>query len=215
MGKSQKGRSIRAENVFINCPYDGEYLETLRSILFTVRVFGFKPRMALESSDSGSARFFRIVNLIKQCPYAIHDLSRIQMTRPGEFSRMNMPFELGLDIGCRVFGATKWSRKKCLVLEREAHSIKAALSDLAGFDARSHEGDAEKAVREVRNWLVQEANASGPSGTKVWYDFNDFMSDVTTQLRAQYFVAEDIEAMPLSELLRHMATWIASSEGSY
>ena len=34
-----------------------------------------------------------------------------------------MPFELGLDVGCRFFGKGRWKQKKCLVLETERISI--------------------------------------------------------------------------------------------
>lgn len=200
--------SPKKENVFINCPYDAVYDLTLRPIVFTVRFLGFTPRMAKESADSGAMRIHRIVNLIKCSRYAIHDLSRERAHRKGEHFRMNMPFELGLDIGCRVFGRALFKTKKCLVLEKEKYSLQAALSDLSNSDVCSHNDEPELAVRHVRNWLVQEGHADGPSGTAIWYAFNDFMADNYTQLKARGFRKADIASLPLPEFLKHMTQWI-------
>ena len=197
-----------AKNVFINCPYDAEYVPTLRPMLFAVLVLGFTPRLAMESGDSGATRIQRIIKLIRNSRYAIHDLSRLQAGRPRELFRLNMSFELGLDIGCRLFGVERMKRKKCLVLEARRHSIKAALSDFAGFDACSHNDEPESGVRHVRNWLVQEAGATGPSGTAIWYAFNDFVADLAKDLRRRGFRTVDFATMPLQELLRHMSRWI-------
>jgi hypothetical protein len=43
-------------NVFINCPFDPEYLSLLRPLLFTIIYVGFNPKIALESSDSSEVR---------------------------------------------------------------------------------------------------------------------------------------------------------------
>jgi len=103
------------KNVFINCPFDDEYLSLLRPILFTIIYLGFIPRISLESFDSGKPRFNKICELIEQSKYSIHDLSRIKARKKGEYFRLNMPFELGLDIGCRIFQKEKYSDKKHLI----------------------------------------------------------------------------------------------------
>jgi len=199
---------VSSNNVFINCPYDIAYTPLLHPIIFAVRFFGFRPRLALESADSGASRIERILDLIKKSRYAIHDLSRLRSDRCGEHFRLNMPFELGLDIGCRVFGKATFKNKKCLVLEKDRHSIKAALSDLSNSDVCSHNNEPEKAVRHVRNWLVQEAGADGVSGTAIWYAFNDFMADLDKTLRQKGFRKIDINTLPLPELLQYMGNWI-------
>jgi hypothetical protein len=43
-------------SVFLNCPFDDEYLPLLRPILFAIIDLGFTPRIALESLDSGKPR---------------------------------------------------------------------------------------------------------------------------------------------------------------
>lgn len=196
------------KNVFINCPYDDAYTLTLRPILFAVKFLGFHPRLAMESADSGAVRIHRILNLISKSKYAIHDLSRLRANRCGEYFRLNMPFELGLDIGCRVFGRAQLKRKKCLVLEKDRYSIKAALSDLSNSDVCSHNNEPEIAVRHVRNWLVQEAKVKGPGGTAIWYAYNDFIADLDITLHQRGFRKADVIALPLPELLKYMTDWL-------
>lgn len=69
------------DNVFINCPFDDEYLPLLRPLLFSVIYLGFTPRIALETLDSGAPRFEKIVSLVKQSKFAIHDLSNCNPQR--------------------------------------------------------------------------------------------------------------------------------------
>ena len=54
------------KNVFINCPFDEEYLPLLRPLLFTILYVRLNPRIALESLDSGRPRIDKIVKLIKE-----------------------------------------------------------------------------------------------------------------------------------------------------
>jgi hypothetical protein len=108
-------------NCFINCPFDDAYKRLLKPVLFTVTMMGLTPRIALESLDSGRPRIERIVALIEEARFAIHDLSRLKATSAGEFFRLNMPFELGLDVGCRLFRGERWADKRCLILESERY----------------------------------------------------------------------------------------------
>ncbi len=128
-------------NVFINCPFDDEYLELLRPLLFTLAFLGFKPRIASERLDSLEVRLSKICDLISKSRYGIHDLSRLKAGEVGEFYRMNMPFELGIEYGCRIYGQGSLKQKRCLILEKEPHDFRRALSDLAGVDIRNHGND--------------------------------------------------------------------------
>src|ERR1700674_1442360 len=103
-------------SVFVNCPFDRDYLRLLRPLLFTIIDLNFIPRIASERSDSGESRIDKVCALIEECQYSIHDLSRLRASEAGEFSRMNMPFELGIEYGCRLFGSPRLRCKKCLVL---------------------------------------------------------------------------------------------------
>lgn len=108
-------------NVFINCPFDAKYLRLLRPLLFTVIYLRLKPRIALEAIDSGELRLTKIVELIRDSKFSIHDLSRSEAASIGEYYRLNMPFELGIDFGCRLFGKPGQRNKRTLVLEAKQH----------------------------------------------------------------------------------------------
>ena len=89
-------------NVFINCPFDDTYLPLFRTIIFTVHDMGFRARCALEASNAGNVRIDKIQNIIAECKYSIHDLSRTQLDRRHRLPRFNMPLELGIDLGCKL-----------------------------------------------------------------------------------------------------------------
>jgi hypothetical protein len=91
-------------SVFINCPFDAEYAPILQAVAFCVVYLGYHPRLAPENPGNAVARLDRITELISQSKYGIHDLSRCKSTAVGEYARMNMPFELGLDHACRKYG---------------------------------------------------------------------------------------------------------------
>lgn len=84
-----------ADNVFINCPFDSAYKPIFDAIIFTVMDAGFRPRCALESRDSGDTRLAKIVQIIRECRFGIHDISRVETGGAG-LPRFNMPFECGL-----------------------------------------------------------------------------------------------------------------------
>ena len=106
-----------SHNVFINCPFDEAYAPLLEAIAFVVIFAGLVPRLASETNDGAESRIGRIVGLIEDSKYSIHDLSRAQAVSIGEHYRMNMPFELGMDFGCRQFNAAEWGDKRILILE--------------------------------------------------------------------------------------------------
>jgi hypothetical protein len=195
------------KSVFVNCPFDSAFYPLLRPLLFTILYLGFRPRIALERLDSGEPRFLKIAELITESKYAIHDLSRISAERVGELYRLNMPFELGIDVGCRLFKRGR-SSKKCLILEKERYRYQAAISDLSNSDIAVHNNEPAEVVRAVRNWLNGEArlNAHGPA--KIWGRFNDFMADNYAALKAQGYSDDDVEQLPVGELITCMDTWI-------
>lgn len=147
------------------------------SIIFTVFDCGFVPRSALEFTDSGTVRIGKLKNLIKACRYAIHDLSRVQLSQPGGLPRFNMPFELGLDLGARVFGAGRLARKECLILEGEPYSFQKSLSDIAGQDIIPHGNSPDRVLAAVRNWL------QGASGRRTVLGTNRIRERFTAKQR--------------------------------
>jgi hypothetical protein len=194
-------------NVFINCPFDDDYLPMLRPLLFTVIFLGFDPCIASGELNSGQPRIHKIIALIVKSKFAIHDLSRIQARRKGEYFRLNMPFEIGLDIGCQSFKGGKWKQKKCLILEVEPYRYQAAISDLSNSDIASHGGKPSLLVREVRNWLNAQASLNAPGPAHVWERFNAFMAWNYKELKAMRYSDKDIAQLPVAELMAGMKRW--------
>jgi hypothetical protein len=163
----------------------------------------------LERLDSGRPRIDKIISLIKESKYAIHDLSRLKAREAGEYYRLNMPFELGLDVGCRLFRNDQWAGKKCLILEAERYRYQAALSDMSNSDIAVHGNDPTEACVQVRNWLANEAGLRAPGPSRIWGRFADFMANNYKVLLANSYSERDIERLPIPELMTCMRDWIA------
>lgn len=197
-----------SNNVFINCPFDSDYIGLLRPLLFTIIYLGYNPRIASERSDSGEIRFQKICELIEQSRISIHDLSRIRSTKKKEFYRLNIPFELGVDFGCRLFKRGQAKQKKCLVLEKEKYRYQIALSDISGSDIKSHNDDPEEIVRQTRNWFVENEIKHAESPTKIWQSFNEFMASFYQKRKKEGFKDKDLELMPIPEYIQFIKDWL-------
>ena len=179
----------------------------MQPLLFTLIYLDFNPRIASERFDSGETRFSKICEIIQQSKYAIHDLSRIKAKKKGEYFRLNMPFELGLDIGCRFFNSDKFKSKRCLILEEEKYRFQAALSDLSNSDIKSHENEATKVVQNIRNWFYENGVKPLPTPITIWYSFTDFMKDLDDKRIREGFHDSDIYEMPIPEYIDYCRNW--------
>jgi hypothetical protein len=198
--------------VFINCPFDPDYAGILRPIVFTALYFGLEPRLASERLNSAEPRISKIIELIRSSKYGIHDLSRIQAAKAGDLFRLNMPLELGIDLGCREFGDGELAQKRVLILEEAPYRYQAALSDLSGSDIAAHNGEPLDAMRCVRNWLVTELRLRRAIGAQgLWNKFNDFADADFEQMRETGNSDVDIESRPISEMIDAMKEWIAAN----
>ena len=90
---------MNKDAVFINCPFDSKYKPMLRVLIFVARFYGLEIKISLLEVDSKSQRLSRIIGLMKDAKYSIHDLSLLKAESKNDVFRMNMPFELGLDYG--------------------------------------------------------------------------------------------------------------------
>ncbi len=123
--------------------------------------------------------------------------------------RLNMPFEPGIDYGCRHFRGLPWSGKRFLILEEEQYRVQQALSDISGSDVRRHEGRFDLAMREVRNWLrnCTGADAPGPSAiVSRYYDWQRWHFDT---MLARGYSEDDIRRYPTFELLESIEERLA------
>lgn len=196
-------------SVFINCPFDDDYSPILRAILFCVVSLGFHPRLATERQDSGETRLEKIRELIEASRFSIHDLSRCQATQKGEYYRLNMPFELGIDWGCRRYFGNGRDRKRFLILEEKPHRFQAALSDISGCDIEVHDGLFDRAIVKVRNWLHQQTLCVAEGPSNIINDYVTFQEwDYERKLRLGYSKADILE-YPTFERFASMREWIA------
>ena len=199
-------------SVFVNCPFDDEFAPVLQSVAFCVVYLGFFPRLAPENADNAAARLDRIAELIRGSKYGIHDLSRCKSTMADEYSRMNMPFELGLDHACRRFGNAPLTDKRILILEHTRYDYQRALSDISGWDIQAHGGDHEKAVRHVRSWLIAQAGAPAVGAALIQGKYIAFQEWYWERELAAGSSEDDIREYPTAELIRAMHEWKDAGE---
>lgn len=200
-------------NVFVNCPFDDDYRPLFIAILFVVKKLGLTPRYALERNDSGEIRIHKILDLIRESKFGIHDLSRIIAVNENEHYRMNMPFELGIDFGCQKLMQEPWSTKKLLILEEQRYRYQKALSDLSGSDIKSHGNDPIKIIKAVRSWFVPTEIKRAPSHNAIWNELNDFYAYLHEEL-----VVKDghdsIDEIEINEVVELMGNWFDFSVAS-
>ena len=194
-------------NVFINCPFDKLYIPLLQPLLFTVLYIDLNPLIS-ETKSSGQVRVEQIKKLIYNSKYSIHDISRGEAVPKNALPRFNMPFEMGLDLGCQSFGKGKRAYKKCLVLEKTKYHYLKVLSDIGGQDIENHNDNPEELVRKLRNWFAAVLNNHQPSPTLIWEDYNKFLNDLSERLQAGSFSADDIESLPFSNFILLTRQWI-------
>jgi hypothetical protein len=198
------------KNIFINCPFDKEYKSFLKPLLFTVISCGFNPRIALERFDSSENRLSKIRELIESSKNSIHVLSRTKSTKKGEYYRLNMPFEIGLDFGCKFYHPDKrYEEKRILIIEEERYSSHKALSDLAGYDVECYK-DEEELVILIRNWLNELSNMGLRGGSEIWYQYDTFLFYLNNELKPNGFSDKEIEALPISEFLSYIRKYLTA-----
>jgi hypothetical protein len=141
-----KRKRPRAE-VFLNIPYDKKFERLFLAYIAGLSAFGMVPRATLEIPDS-SRRLDKILNLIRDCKYSIHDLSRVELDREKPCTpRFNMPFELGLTVAIRD---GKGKRKEnWYVFESKGYRLEKSLSDLNGTDPKIHDGRVSGVLGEL------------------------------------------------------------------
>lgn len=199
-------------SVFINCPFDEAFAPILQAIAFCVVYLGFYPRLAPENADNAANRLDRIVELVRGSKYGIHDLSRCRASEVGEFARMNMPFELGIDHGSRRFGDSELTGKSILILEHTRYDYQKVLSDISGWDIAAHDGSFEKAVRHVRSWLVAQAGATAVGAALIQGKYIAFQEWYFERALAAGSSEEDIREYPTVEIIRAMHEWMDAGQ---
>ncbi len=173
------------DNVFLNVPFDSRYRRLFDALVFAVHDCGLIARSALEVEDSGQARVEKILNIIADSKYGIHDISRAGIDRNTKLARFNMPLELGFFLGAKHYGSRRDRQKRCLILDRDRYRYRSFCSDISGQDIRSHGNDPSEAIRAVRNWLSgHRANVVIPSGKMIAERYDRFGAQLRVQATA-------------------------------
>ncbi len=127
--------------------------------------------------DTGETRLDKILRVVGECRNGIHDISRVEQS--DGLPCFNMPFELGLYLGCKRFGSARDRQKRCLVLDTDRYRYQRFLSDIAGQDIAEHGGDPERAAGRVRDWLRSSSGRTRiPGGSIIWRRFRRFGDDL-------------------------------------
>jgi hypothetical protein len=165
------------KSVFINCPFDSAYETLFHGLIFAVRHMNLVPKSALDSTDAGQPRLDKILALIENCKYSIHDISRTEVDPDHGLPRFNVPFELGLDLGCKRYGKRLHEYKASLILDVDRYRYRTFISDIAGLDIEEHNGSVAKVITVVRNWLRHTSDTikfEMPSGPTIYARYQAF-----------------------------------------
>jgi hypothetical protein len=199
------------KNVFINCPFDEQYQPIFNAIVFAVNDLGLRPKSAKDESNAGDVRFNKIQDLISQCKYSIHDISRTDVDRATRLPRFNMPLELGLDLGCKRYGKAYHQEKVILVLDINRFRYRDFISDIAGQDIEGYGGHERNVISVVRNWLRLELDPDlviTPGGATIYQRYTTFRAMLPTICAK---LAWDIDDLPFSDFSWAVADWIANN----
>ena len=193
--------------VFVNCPFDDDYAPLLEAAIFCVVYFGLMPRLANERLEAGENRLDKIVGMIQEAKFSIHDLSRCKARSAGEPLRMNMPFEFGIDVGLRRSGWGRLGEKKFLILEENQYDLKSSLSDIAGQDVEFHRSDFELVIRRIRDFFRVEAGIRAPGPSRLVSDYATFQGWMVEKKIFEGHSEDEAVNLPTRERLDEMRTW--------
>lgn len=167
------------DSVFINCAFSDDFKPLFHCAIFTVLACGFLPRTALEAGDGGEVRIDKISRLIRESGFSIHDLSAVQLDEVNGLPRFNMPFELGMVLGCKRLAGKGYSHRSALIMEHTRYTSQKCLSDIAGQDLTAHGGHPQRASRIIRSWLAQESGRNDiPGDRKVYSAYQRFATEL-------------------------------------
>jgi len=199
------------DNVFINCPFDKQYKPILNAIVFAIHDAGFCARCSLEVIDSGQTRLARLISIIAECKYGIHDISRTESSGKTKLPRFNMPFECGLFWGCFKYGE---KRKRILVLDREEYRYRATLSDIAGQDIKVHKNDPRIAIDKVRSWLnAGSGRKTIPGGKAIWDHYVLFQKELSPMLKTSGITRAELDTPEYyPDYVAFVVNWLTERE---
>ncbi len=122
---------------------------------------------------------------------------------------MNMPFELGLDMGRRRAPDPETNDKKFLIFEREPYELKRCLSDINGVDVAFHRNDYQLVFKRLREFLRVEAGRDLPMPAKLKIDYDTFQGWMTEKKISEGHAENEALELSTQERLDEMFKWMA------
>ncbi len=146
---------------------------------------GYRPRCALEISDSSENRLSKIEGIIRDSKFGIHDISFVDLDQKTKLPRFNMPFELGMFFAAKHFGS----------------------SDISGQDISVHKGIAKTAIRQIRDWLNtgRLARNSLPGGDHISAQYNKFSRQLPAASKKLKLNARELT---YPDIVRAIEAWL-------
>ena len=194
-----------ADDVFINCPFDQDFAPIFHALISTIYACGFRARSGKELDDGGQTRIDKLFNMIDECRFGIHDLSRTELDAETRLPRFNMPLELGVFLGAKRYGGAAQKTKRLLILDVEPYRYQRFISDLAGMDIHAHAGDPVRALRETRDWLANVSRRILPSAHRTATLYAAFTADLPAMAAELQF---DPAAIPYVDYERIVVGWL-------
>lgn len=162
------------DKVFINCPFDDRYKSLFDALVFVIYRCGFFPVCAVMEDNGIDQRIDKLIRMIGDCKFAVHDLSRIE-TNENNLPRFNMPFELGLFWGAKKFGNTQQQSKNAVVFERSKFQYQQFISDINGIDTKAHNNNVSTIMEKTRDWLrIASGRTTIPGNAAIFRDWIRF-----------------------------------------
>jgi hypothetical protein len=155
-----------------------------RAIIFTVQHCGFGVRCAREDDSTGDVRIQKIIRIIDECRYGVHDISKADLDEHSQLARFNMPLELGIFIGAHHFAPPKsYNRsKQYIVLDTEPYRYQRFISDLSGQDIKAYGTDptiqTEEIIRQVRDFLATSSRRQLPGSGYIHERYTSFLTQL-------------------------------------
>jgi hypothetical protein len=147
-------RPKRIQAVFLNIPYDQQFERLCLAYIVGLTQLGLKINATLAVPNQGLLT--RILSLVEESDFSIHDLSRTELSRG--IPRFNMSLELGL-ARCRSDSNPECHR--VFVFEKKACRTLKSTSDINSIDAQIHNGTVKGVMGKLRYIFHQ------PDGTMV------------------------------------------------
>ena len=196
------------DNVFVNCPFDAPYHQMFEAMIFTIHDCGFIARCAREENDSGNVRMLKIMKIIDECKYGIHDISKADLDAGSGLARFNMPLELGVFMGAKNYAGSRHYNKdkRILILDTEQFRYQQFISDLSGQDISAHQMLVPNLVTQVRDFLFSNASRiSIAGGAYIYGRFQNFLTDLPNLCHTLHW---DRNTLTFKEYLACVVAWI-------